>query len=733
MKNNVVLDISGMTCSSCVFKVENALKNVEGVESVSVNFASEKAKITFEDSTKIESLINAVKEKGFKASLKRSQEDRDKETKNIKIKLFFGGAISLFFILSMIHMMGVSFIPMWFMNSYLQLALSIPVVFWVGLDFHINTIKSLKNKSTDMNTLISLGTLSSFIYSLAIVIFPDFFIKNDLKTDLYFESAVIIIFLVLLGKYFENIAKRRTNDTIKKLLSFKPKTALIIKNNIQIEKNIEEIEIDEVFLVKPGERIALDGIVISGTSYVDESMITGESLATEKKIDSKVIGGTLNKAGSLDIKVTKNSKDSLLSQIIESVEEAQTSKPVIQNVVDKVTSVFVPTIILISVITFILWMFFSGNFSAALINAISVLVIACPCALGLATPTAIMVGLGKGAELGILIKNAEALEITGNINAIAFDKTGTLTEGKPEVIDIFSTDLDENEFLTISASLESKSEHPLGEAVLNKAKEKNLILKKLEYFNSFSGKGLEGDVENNTYFLGSKKLMEFQKIEIDENYILKAEEFSKQSKTIVYLSNEKKVIGILSISDKLKENTKQIIDKLKKMNIEVFIISGDNKNNTENIAKILGVERYFYEVLPKEKADIIKKIQAEGKKIAMVGDGINDSVALAQADLGIAMGKGTDIAIESSHIVIMNNNLESIIKFIFLANKTMKIIKENLFWAFVYNSVSIPFAGGLFYPLWGITLNPMLSSLTMGFSSISVILNSLRIKNNNAE
>lgn len=728
MSNTVMLDISGMTCSACVNKVETALKKVDGVQDVVVNFASEKAKVIYENLDSEDILLKAVDKAGYKASFKKDEKEIEEETKVLKTKIILGVVISIFFLFGMAHMFGIRQIPMWVMNPYLQLALATPVVFWSGLNFHIQTWKALKNKSGDMNTLVSLGTLSSYLYSIVAVFYPQVFINNGLKPDLYFESASIIITLVLLGKYFEKIAKTRTNTAIQKLVDLQPKKATVIENNNFIEKLVSEIKEGEIFLTKPGERIALDGIVINGSSSVDQSMITGESMPVSMNKDSKVIGGTINKSGSLEIKVTKSEKESLLYKIVQAVEEAQTSKAPIQTLVNKITSYFVPTIILIAIFTFIIWLIFSGNFTLAFINAISVLVIACPCALGLATPTAIMVGTGIGAEHGILIRNAEALETAQNISIIAFDKTGTITEGKPQVTDIFSETITENELLKIAASLEQNSEHPLSEAVIMKAKESNLQLKKLEYFNSFTGKGVEGDIEGKTYFLGNKTLLKQQKVNISESYLQKSEELANQSKTVIFLADEENVIGIIAIADKIKNSAKEVINKLQSKNIEVVMISGDNNATTQSVAEQLGIKRFFAEVLPTDKSKIIKELQENNKKVAMVGDGINDSVALTQADLGIAMGKGTDIAIESSHIVIMNDDLHSIIKAIDLSQKTMMTIKQNLFWAFIYNSLGIPIAAGILYPFYGILLNPVFAAFAMGLSSISVIFNSLRLR-----
>ncbi len=728
MSNSIILDISGMTCSSCVAKVEKALKNVDGVKEVSVNFASEKAKVVYENLNS-QDLLKAVDKVGFKASLKKTEEDTEQETKTLKTKIIIGGLISIFFLFGMANMIGVNWIPMWVMNPFLQFILATPVVFWVGGHFHVLAYKALKNKSGDMNTLVSLGTLSSYLYSTFAVFYPEFFLRNSLKPDLYFESASIIIVLVLIGRYFEKVSKTKTNYAIKKLISLQPRQALVINGNQEELKNIETINIGDIILVKSGERIPLDGIVIKGFSSVDESMITGESIASEKNTDSKVIGGTVNKSGSLEIKVLKTESDSLLSQIVSAVEDAQSSKAPVQNLVNKVTSIFVPSVIIISVMTFILWIVFSGNFSFAFLNAISVLVIACPCALGLATPTAIMVGTGKGADLGILIKNAEGLEVAGKINTIAFDKTGTLTENKPEITDIFSIKLTENQILKISASMEKQSEHPLAQAIILKAKENSIVLDKTEYFNSFVGKGIEADINGITYFLGNKRLIESQKIQLNDDFLIKEKEFLNQSKTVVYLADEKEVIALISIMDKIKSNALETIRQIQKQNIEVVIISGDNTHVTSSIAKQLGIDRFYAEVLPIDKSEIIKKLQSENKIVAMVGDGINDSVALTQSDLGIAMGQGTDIAIESSHIVIINNDLSSIIKAISLSKQTMSTIKQNLFWAFIYNGIGIPLAAGLLYPFFGMLLNPIFSASAMGLSSISVIFNSLRLKN----
>lgn len=729
-KNSTILDISGMTCSSCVLKVENALKNVEGVKSVAVNFASEKARIVYENEslTNIETLIKEIDKVGFKASLHKDEKQIESETKSLKLKLLVGGILSFILVVSMLHEAGVPYLPMWLMDPYLQLVLSSPVVFWVGLDFHIRAYKALKNKTSDMNTLVSLGTLSSYFYSVFVTLFPQILIKNKVELSVYFESASVIIFLVMLGKYFESIAKKKTNSAIKSLLTLQPKTANLLSSEGLKEINISDAKVNDILLIKAGERVPLDGVVTKGHSNIDESMLTGESLPVSKKEGSLVIGGTTNKEGTLEIKVTKTEKESTLYQIIEAVEEAQISKAPVQKLADKVTSYFVPTIILISIITFLVWIITTNNISLALINAVSVMVIACPCALGLATPTAIMAGTGKGAEKGILIRNAEALEKFTEIHTIIFDKTGTLTEGKPVVTDIYSNYLSEKEILTLAYTIELKSEHPLGKAVVEKAIELNIKHKETDYFNYFAGKGIEADIDDTTYFLGNINLMNHHKVNISQDYKDKYEVFSEQGKTVIFLSTEKEVISIISISDKVKTNAKDIIKKLQRDNIEVVMLSGDNNKVVSTVAKELGISRYYAEVLPVEKANYVKLIQQENKKVAMVGDGVNDSPALTQADLGISMGNGTQIAIESSDIVIMNDDLNSVNYALFLSKKTMNTIKQNLFWAFIYNTIGVPIASGILYPIYGILLSPVFASFAMGMSSVSVIFNSLKLK-----
>lgn len=728
----IILNISGMSCASCIDKTEKALNKVVGVNQVTVNLASEKAKVTYSGEINKNDLLEAINKIGFTANFEIKPEKKEQEKKleldDLKLKLTVGVVIALILLTGMLSDLGVTFIPMWFMNPWFQMVITIPVQFWVGARFLNGAWKALKNKTSDMNTLVALGTLSAFTYSSFATIFPDFFIKNKMSPHIYFESVVIIIVLVLTGRYLESLAKAKTSQAIKKLINLQPKTAILIKDGIEKKVAVEELILGDIVLVKPGERIPVDGIIIKGSSIVDESMITGESIPIKKNIDNRVIGATINKNGSFEMKVDKIGENTMLAKIIKLIDEAQSSKVPIQKLVNKVTTYFVPTVIVISLITFIYWAFIAGNFSLGLLNAVGVLVIACPCAMGLATPTAIMVGTGKAAELGILIKNADSLEVAGNINSIVLDKTGTLTKGKPEVTDIISVNDDETNILLKAASLEKNSEHPLGEAIIFKAKEKEINLKITEYFSSLAGKGITAEIDGIEHYLGNKKLMVDQAIEISIDISKKANELSIQGKTVMYLCDEKNLLGLIAVSDTIKENALEIIQKLKQENIEITMLTGDNRQTAEAIAKSLGIKKVFAEVLPKDKSDYIKKLQQEGKIVAMVGDGINDAPALTQANLGIAMGTGTDIAIESSDITLIKGDLQTVMTAINLSKRTMKTIKQNLFWSFIYNIIGIPIAAGLLYPIWGITLNPIFAAGAMGLSSVSVISNSLRLR-----
>ncbi len=619
------------------------------------------------------------------------------------------------------------------------LLLTIPVQFWVGSQFYKGITIVFKYKMADMNTLVALGTLFAFIYSLVVtifVLFPNLFANIKIEQAVYFDTSAIIITLVLLGRYFEAKAKGKASEAIKKLLKLKPLKATVISNGVEIEKDIDDVKVGDIIIVKPGEKIPVDGEIIEGSSEVDESMVTGESLPVIKNKGDNVIGATVNISGSFKFKATKVGKDTFLSQIIELVEDAQSSKAPIQKLADLIASYFVPIVIGIGFLTFILWLIFgeSHSFTFAITRFVSVMVIACPCALGLATPTAIIVGTGKGAENGIFIKNAESLEIAYKLNTIVFDKTGTLTKGELVVTDIIMEDKcdtvkSEEELLFYAASSELRSEHPLGKAVVKKAKELNISLVEPVNFKTISGKGIEAYVNGEKVLKGNYFFMKEMGIDIDNyDYEQKIIEFGAQGKTPVFISIENKICGMIAFADKLKDNAKEVIAELKKLGFEVMMITGDNRKTANYIASEAGIEKVLAEVLPEDKANEIKRLQAQKKVVAMVGDGINDAPSLAQADIGIALGTGTDIALEAGSIALVSGDLNGVLKTINLSRNTVRIIRQNLFWAFFYNILLIPIAAGALYPSFRILINPMYGAAAMAFSSISVVSNSLRLK-----
>ncbi len=728
------LPVEGMTCASCVARVEKALTKIDGIENVSVNFANEK--VTFESSENldIETAKEAVEKYGYKLSTEeikkeakeKSNGKEDERYKKLKNDLLFSAllAVPIMFI-SMFREFGW-FTTVWSFDyettNKILLILTTPVIFISGKRFYSVFWTNLKHFSFEMNSLVAIGTGAAYGYSVVATLFPELFTVSGNTPHVYFETAVVIIALITMGKLLEARAKKKAGSAIKKLLELKPKEASVINNGKEIKTKIEELKTGDVVIIRPGEKIPADGIVVSGASVVDESMITGESVPVEKSINAKVIGGTINKNGTFNFKITALGDNSVLGQIIKFVEEAQGSKAPIQLLADKVSSVFVPAVIIIAVITFAAWFFFAeaNNFNAALINFVAVLIIACPCALGLATPTAIMVGTGLGARHGILIKNGESLEMAHKIDTIVLDKTGTITEGVPRVTDVFSNDLSEAELLLYVASAENKSEHPLAAAVIERTQESGVELFESSSFESFSGLGITALVNGKTVVIGNKKLLKRFSIDADlfsDNY----EKLSGEGKTVIFCAINNKLAGIIAIEDPIKSSSRKAVEKMKKMGLEVYMLTGDNKQTAQAIAKRTGIDKFFAEVLPNEKAQKIMELQKLGRKVAMVGDGINDSPALVTADLGIAIGTGTDIAIESSDITLIKGDLNGVVDSINLSKKTVRIIKQNLFWAFVYNVIGIPIAAlGL--------LNPMVGALAMSFSSVSVISNSLRLK-----
>lgn len=729
-------EIKGMHCASCSMVIENSLKKVEGISKAVVNIATEKATITY-DKTKVtdEKIFSAVSNVGYEALV----DDAEKKDNEVKYKnkdlLDLRTKVIISLSLGALILWGsfpglVNTSPLILRNFWIQLILATPVQFWAGFTFYSAAIRAIKNRIANMDTLVVLGTTVAFLYSVFVTIFPQIVVKIGINPMPYFDTTAIIIGLILLGRYFEAKAKTRTSEAIKKLIGLQAKTARVLRENKEIDIPIEEVLIGDIIRVRPGEKIPVDGIVVEGESSVDESMVTGESMPMDKKIDDFVFGSTINKTGTFTFKATKIGKDTMLSQIIKLVEEAQGSKAPVQRLADLVSSYFVPVVIMLAIFTFAIWYIFGPNPSLlfAILNTVAVLIIACPCAMGLATPTAVMVGTGKGAEHGILIKDAESLEIAHKINTIIFDKTGTLTKGKPEVTDIITFDsLNEDELLKLAGSIEKDSEHSLAEAIIKAAKIKKLTLTKVEKFQAIPGYGVMGIINDRKIILGNRKLMEKESIDISPQ-IDEINKMEIDGKTVMMVASQNKLIGLIAVADIIKESAKEGLIALQKLGIEIAMITGDNTRTANAIGRELGITRIFAEILPDQKESQIKKIQAEGKIVAMVGDGINDAPALAASDIGIAMGSGTDVAIEAANITLINKDLRSVAMAIILSKKTMKTIRLNLFWAFGYNIILIPVAMGVLYPVFHILLNPIFASVAMATSSISVVGNSLLLK-----
>jgi Cu+-exporting ATPase len=713
---------------------------VQGVTEANVNFATEKLNLTYEaSSASLASIKEAIVKAGYQAFEEEAGVDSDQEKKQKETQLLWTK-----FIISTIFTLPLLYISMGFMLgmplpniinpkvnpitfAFIQLILTIPVLI-AGNRFYTIGFKALFRRSPNMDSLIAIGTMAAVFYGIfaTVKIIGG---HHEYAHDLYYESAAVILTLITLGKYLESVSKGKTSEAIKKLMGLAPKTALVIRNEIETVISIDNVKVGDIIVVKPGEKIPVDGEVIEGSTSVDESMLTGESIPVEKNTGDKIIGASLNKNGAIQYKATKVGKDTALAQIIKLVEDAQGSKAPIAKLADIISGYFVPIVILLAVISGLSWYIFSSeSIIFSLTIFISVLVIACPCALGLATPTAIMVGTGKGAEHGVLIKSGVALETAHKIHTIVFDKTGTITEGKPKVTDIVVTNgISQEELLQIAASAEKGSEHPLGEAIVKGAQEKNLSMKKLDFFRAIPGHGIEVRIDQKDILLGNKKLMEERRIALDS-----LEETSNQlageGKTPMYIAMDGKLAGIIAVADTVKENSKKAIEKLHEMGIQVAMITGDNRKTAEAIAKQVGIDRILAEVLPQDKAREVKKLQAEGNKVAMVGDGINDAPALAQADIGIAIGSGTDVAMESADIVLMKSDLMDVPTAIQLSKSTIKNIKENLFWAFGYNIIGIPVAMGILHIFGGPLLNPMIAGAAMSLSSVSVLANALRLK-----
>lgn len=731
--------VYGMTCSACASRVERVTRKLEGVKDASVNFATEKLTVTVEkNKISYEKLKTTIDKAGYRLVEETNLKTEPKEVSESR-RLFNRFIISLVFtvpllIISMGHMIGMPLLsiinpkinPLNF--ALVQFVLTL-IVMITGYKFYKIGIKNLFKLAPNMDSLISVSTLAAFIYGIfaiyKIIIGDN---PHDYAMHLYFESIATILTLITLGKYLEAVSKGKTSEAIKKLMGLAPKVATVIRDNKEMQVSIEDVEISDIVIVKPGEKIPVDGEVIEGITSVDESMLTGESIPVEKVTGSTVIGASINKNGFIKYKATKVGQDTALAQIIKLVEDAQGSKAPIAKIADVISAYFVPVVISLAIISSVSWLIAGESFIFSLTIFISVLVIACPCALGLATPTAIMVGTGKGAENGILIKGGEALETTHKIDTIVFDKTGTITEGKPKVTDIITNSISEEELLILAASSEKGSEHPLGEAILNEGRNKNLKLKKIDKFNAIAGQGIDVVIENKNILLGNRKLMIDQNIDITI-FNDKVEDLSNQGKTPMYIAINKEIKGIIAVADVVKVSSKKAIETLHKMGIKTVMITGDNENTAKAIAKEVGIDNVLAEVLPEDKAKSIKKLQDENKKVAMVGDGINDAPALAKADIGIAIGSGSDVAIESADIVLIRSDLMDVSKAIKLSKATIRNIKQNLFWAFAYNVLGIPVAMGVLHIFGGPLLNPMIAAAAMSLSSISVLLNALRLKN----
>ena len=730
--------IEGMTCSACANRVEKVTKKMSGVENTVVNFATEKLSISYDaDVINFGDIKAKVEKAGYKLIREDEQKVEEKKKKlDEKGKLLWRLILSLIFAVPLLtitmgHMVGMPLPkiidPM--MNplnfAIIQLVLTIPVMI-IGYKFYYIGYKNLFKLSPNMDSLIAIGTSAAFIYSLYGT-YKIYTGNGSYAMSLYYEAAVTILALITLGKYLEAISKGKTSQAIKKLMGLAPKTATIVRDGKELVIPIDEVIVGDIIIVKPGEKLPVDGEVIEGATAVDEAMLTGESIPVEKTVGSKVIGASINKTGFIKYKATKVGKDTALSQIIKLVEDAQGSKAPIAKMADIIASYFVPIVIGLAILSSIGWLIAGEDGVFALTIFISVLVIACPCALGLATPTAIMVGTGKGAEYGVLIKGGEALEVTHQIDTIVFDKTGTITEGKPVVTDIITTTISEEELLSIAASSEKGSEHPLGEAIVKGAEERSIELKEICNFKAIPGHGIQVEIEGKVILLGNKKLMTENSIEIGDLGV-KSDKLANEGKTPMYIAINNKLEGIIAVADTVKPSSKEAIENLHKMGIKVAMITGDNKKTADAIAKQVGIDIVLAEVLPEDKANEVKKLQEKGSKVAMVGDGINDAPALAQADIGIAIGTGTDVAIESANIVLMKGDLKDVATAIKLSKATIRNIKQNLFWAFGYNVLGIPVAMGVLHIFGGPLLNPMIGAAAMSLSSVSVLANALRLR-----
>jgi Cu+-exporting ATPase len=734
----LTIPIGGMHCASCAANIERALHEVTGVIEAHVNFGTEKATVEYVPTqTEVATIRQAIKDAGYEplevvepeADMDRERQARAAEIRTLTRKFLTSLALSIPIFLGSLGAY-LPWVPSWLQNPFVLLVLATPVQFWAGKQFYQGFWSALKHKTADMNTLIAIGTSAAYFYSAAVTFIPAFFTRLGVGSHVYYDTAAIIITLIILGRLLEARARGQTSEAIRKLMGLRAKTARVIRNGTEMDIPVEEVEIGDLVLVRPGEKIPVDGTIAEGHSTLDESMLTGESIPVDKGPGDNVFGATLNKTGSFTFRATRVGKETMLAQIIKLVEEAQGSKAPIQRLADYVAGIFVPVVIGVALLTFIIWALFGPPpaLTFALLNFVAVLIIACPCALGLATPTAIMVGTGKGAEHGVLFKNAASLETAHKLQAIILDKTGTLTQGKPAVTDIVTHNgFEEAQVLCLAAAVERGSEHPLGEAIVEAAHARGLSLEESSDFEAIPGHGVRANVGSQALLVGNRKLIQDEDVpfgKLDEV----AERLANEGKTPMFVAVNGRGAGIIAVADTLKPHSKAAIEALHGLGLEVLMITGDNRRTAGAIGRQLGIDRVLAEVLPHEKADQVKQLQAEGKLVAMVGDGINDAPALAQADIGIAIGTGTDVAMETADITLITGDVRGVVTAMQLSRRTMRTIKQNLFWAFIYNTLGIPVAAGVLYPFIGVLLNPAFAAAAMAMSSVSVVSNSLRLR-----
>ena len=722
--------VTGMTCAACAGSVESILSHTEGVVNASVNFASSSVLVEYDTALAPSDLQNALRSVGYdligdvEDPSEAQEELQRKHYQDVKQRTIWSAILTLpVFIFGMFYMD-------WVPGTWISMVLSVPILFWFGRSFYVNSWKQARHGKANMDTLVALSTGIAFIFSVFNTLFPDFWHARGIHPHVYYEAATVIITFISLGKLLEEKAKSNTSSAIKKLMGLQPKTLKVIQNGEEVEMPISSVQKGFIIVVRPGEKIPVDGEVSEGSSFVDESMITGESIPVEKAKGAEVFAGTVNQKGSFQFTAKKVGGETVLSQIIKMVQEAQGSKAPVQKLVDKIAGIFVPIVMVIAIATFITWMLVGGDdaFTHALLTSVAVLVIACPCALGLATPTAIMVGIGKGAENNILIKDAESLELGHQTNAIVLDKTGTITKGKPTVTD-WQWENDNDYYKQVLLAIESQSEHPLADAVVARLKEKGYKPEVITSFESITGMGAQAQSsDGEKFYIGNQRLLDSKGINISTSFIAQSGQWRSEGKTVIFFANDTNVLAILAIADELKESSASAIKTLQGRGIEVYMLTGDNEQTAKAVADQVGIDHFKAEVMPSDKADFVKELQAQGKVVAMVGDGINDSHALAQADVSIAMGKGSDIAMDVAKMTLITSDLQAIPKALKLSRRTVQGIRQNLFWAFIYNVIGVPIAAGVLYSLNGFLLDPMIGGAAMAFSSVSVVANSLRLK-----